>query len=131
MGATTDLLHFDPAQVATLRKLRNGALLPQVLRLFRAEAAQQLAALQAAAAAGDTGTLARAAHAFKSASYSVGARRVGELCAMLETQARGGAVPDAAAAAGAIAEAYGRLLPELESLLQAGTGPCCDAPPGK
>jgi HPt (histidine-containing phosphotransfer) domain-containing protein len=117
MSDAGTLAHFDTAQIAMLRGLRNGALLPQLLRLYREQAPGQLAAVGAAAAAGDAAAMVRAAHVLKSASFSVGARRVGELCAALEAEARGGALHDAVAAAQALEAAFAALQAELASLL--------------
>ncbi|MFO1399832.1 MAG: Hpt domain-containing protein [Steroidobacteraceae bacterium] len=117
MSEAPPLVHFDAAQIAMLRGLRNGTLLPQLLRLYREQAPAQLATIRAAGAAGDAAEVARAAHALKSASFSVGARRVGELCAALEAEARGGAVGDAAGATQALDAAWAGLQAELASLL--------------
>ena len=85
-----DAPELDPEQIAMLRSLRKGALLPQLLRTYRDQAPQQFAAMHAALAAGDIAALGGVAHSLKSASYSIGAKRIGDLCAALEASARSG-----------------------------------------
>lgn len=115
-GGTTS--QFDAAQIATLRALRGGTLLPRLLGLYREQTAPQLTSLAAAAAAGDTAALIGIAHSLKSSSFSVGAARVGALCASLESAGRSGTLPDGGRElARQIGEAYAALLPELEDLL--------------
>jgi HPt (histidine-containing phosphotransfer) domain-containing protein len=78
---------LDPQQIAMLRTLRNGALLPQLLRTYRDQVTKQVAELRAAVDRLDHATLRIVAHTLKSASFSVGANRVGELCTDLEAHA--------------------------------------------
>lgn len=109
---------FDAAQIAVLRSLRGGALLPQLLKVYRDEARQQLAKLAAAATAADLAALRSVSHTLKSSSFSVGAKRVGELCAALETGVRSQTLADGGTQLTAqIAAAYESLLPELEQLI--------------
>lgn len=107
---------LDAERLALLRTLRGGALLPQLLRTYIHEAARQVAALHAAAASGDTRALASHAHGLKSASFNVGASEMGELCARMEGAGREGDLPRAARLVTALADAFARLLPELERL---------------
>lgn len=108
---------LDPGQIALLRGLRKGTLLPQLLRTYRDQVSQQLAAIDAALAAGDVATLGRVAHSFKSASHSVGARRVGDLCAAIELACRQGDASGARRHCGMLGDAWSRLQPELEDYL--------------
>ncbi|MCC6172956.1 MAG: Hpt domain-containing protein [Gammaproteobacteria bacterium] len=108
---------LDPEQIAMLRGLRKGALLPQLLRTYRDQAPQQLAAKDAAHAAGDVATLGGVAHSLKSASYSIGAKRIGDLCAAIETAVRRGEAGEATQHCGLLADAWARLQPELEGHL--------------
>lgn len=108
---------LDPQQVAMLRGLRKGALLPQLLRTYGDQVPQQLAGMAAAAAAGDVATLGGVAHSLKSASYSIGATRMGDLCAAIETAARQGDNSQGTSQCAALAAAWDRLQPELEGYL--------------
>jgi HPt (histidine-containing phosphotransfer) domain-containing protein len=108
---------LDPEQVAMLRGLRQGALLPLLLRTYRDQMAQQLGAMNAAVAAGDVAALGSVAHSLKSASYSIGARRIGDLCAALEAAARQGDAGGAPQRCVQLAEAWERLQPEIEGYL--------------
>ena len=67
---------------------------------------KRLAALSAAAAAGDTATLQGQAHALKSASANLGTRALSAHAKALEMAARASAVPDAVARVTALKEAY-------------------------
>ena len=108
---------LDPEQIAMLRGLRKGALLPQLLRTYREQAPQQFAAMHAALAAGDIAALGGVAHSLKSASYSVGAKRIGDICAALETAARAGDGSEAPQRLVLLAEAWERVQPEMDALL--------------
>ena len=109
---------FDAEQIAVLRSLRGGALLPQLLKVYRDEARQQLQKLAAAVSAADATTLRNISHTLKSSSFSVGAKRVGELCATLEAGVRNESLADGGARLTAqITAAYESLLPELEQLV--------------
>ncbi len=113
-GATPEL---DPQQIAMLRGLRKGALLPQLLRTYRDQLPQQLADMGAAATAGDIAALGGVAHSLKSASYSIGATRMGDLCAAIEAAARQGDNSAGPSQCAALAAAWERLRPELEGYL--------------
>lgn len=113
-NATPEL---DPEQIAMLRGLRKGALLPQLLRTYREQAPQQLAAIAAAQSAGDVAAAGSVAHSLKSASYSIGAKRLGDLCAAIEAAARGGDVAGVASGCSGLGAAWALLQPEIEGLL--------------
>ena len=108
---------LNPEQIAMLRGLRKGALLPQLLRTYGDQVPQQLANMAAAAAAGDIATLGGVAHSLKSASYSIGATRMGDLCAAIETAVRQGDNAAGPSQCAALAAALERLRPELEASL--------------
>ena len=116
-GTPDDAPQLDPEQIAMLRGLRKGALLPQLLRTYRDQLPQQLAGMNAAVAAGDLATLGGIAHSLKSASYSIGAKRIGDLCAAIETAVRRGEAGEATQHCGLLADAWARLQPELEGHL--------------
>jgi HPt (histidine-containing phosphotransfer) domain-containing protein len=113
-GAAPEL---DAQQIAMLRGLRKGALLPLLLRTYRDQMPKQLADMTAAAAAADVATLGGIAHSLKSSSYSIGATRLGDLCAALETAARQGDNADGPRRCSELAAAWERLRPELEGYL--------------
>lgn len=78
---------LDPRQIAMLRSLRQGTLLPQLLRTYRDQVTQQIHELRTAIDMQDHATTRIVAHTLKSASFSVGARHIGELCTQLERHA--------------------------------------------
>jgi HPt (histidine-containing phosphotransfer) domain-containing protein len=125
-----DAPELDPEQIAMLRSLRKGALLPQLLRTYREQAPQQFAAMHAALAAGDIAALGGVAHSLKSASYSIGAKRIGDLCAALEASARSGDGSEAPQRLVLLAEAWERVQPEMEALLPPGFPPPRPTRPG-
>jgi len=108
---------LDPEQIAMLRGLRKGTLLPTLLRTYREQVPQQLAAIDAALAAGDVAAVGGVAHSLKSASYSVGAKRLGDLCAAIEAAARGGDAAGVAGGCTGLAPAWALLQPEIEGHL--------------
>jgi len=86
---------LDPAQVATLQALTAGASTDDLsfagfVRLFAVTSTTYLQDIRAAAAAGDPGRLAHAAHTLKGAALQVGARRLGALAQQLDHAARDG-----------------------------------------
>jgi HPt (histidine-containing phosphotransfer) domain-containing protein len=107
---------LDPAQVAMLRTLRAGALLPKLMATFRDQATRDVAALTAAAAASDFTAVRSLAHGLKSASLNVGARRLGERAAELEAMVRSGAVADVPRLVSAVTAEFDRCRPEIEAL---------------
>ena len=79
---------LDMNQIAMLRGLRNGTVLPKLLRTYLDQLPQQLRDLRAAVEQRDCRIAGTLAHTLKSASYSIGARTVGLVCGELETAAR-------------------------------------------
>ncbi len=104
---------LDPQQIALLRGLRNGALLPQLLRTYRDQATTQIAVLCQAAARSDHAALRITAHTLKSASFNVGATHIGQLCAQLEAKAMAHDMQDCAALCTTLQERYALLLSEI------------------
>ena len=88
---------LDAKALAAIRELDDGegTILAEVVGIFFDEAPRHLASLQAAYRSRDGGALARAAHAFKSASGNVGAVRVVALCREIEQIGRSGKPADA------------------------------------
>jgi len=88
-------------------------LIDRVFGLYEAHAPDALQTIEHELAGGDREAIAKAAHALKSMSFNVGARRVGEACDVLEEAAR--AQPDTALElylppiASALAEAFDRI----------------------
>jgi len=108
---------LNPKQIAMLKGLRNGTLLPQLLRTYRDQCEQQIAAIRSAVAAGDAPGIASAAHSLKSASFSIGADEIGKVCATLESRGREGALPETALLCAELSGLHAALLPELDQYL--------------
>ncbi len=87
----------DAKALAAIREIddADGSILAEVIGIFLDEAPQHLDALRTALRKLDGAELARAAHAFKSASGNVGAARVTKLCREIEHTGRSGKVSDA------------------------------------
>lgn len=81
------LSQLDAQQIAMLRGLRKGTLLPQLLSTYRDQVTKQVHELRVALDRADHATARLVSHTLKSASFSVGAKYVGELCAQIEAQA--------------------------------------------
>jgi signal transduction histidine kinase/EAL domain-containing protein (putative c-di-GMP-specific phosphodiesterase class I)/CheY-like chemotaxis protein/HPt (histidine-containing phosphotransfer) domain-containing protein len=62
----------------------------KIHRLYATNAPDSLSAVQQAARDGDGEALARAAHALKSMSYNIGAKKVARLCSAMEARGRAG-----------------------------------------
>jgi HPt (histidine-containing phosphotransfer) domain-containing protein len=106
--------HLDQAQLSTLRMLRNGQLLGGLIRTYRSQTHQQLLEIHSALDAGDTAAIAAIAHSMKSASFSLGATRMGQLSTALESAAMQCDVAQCTGLAMALQESYSSLLPELD-----------------
>ena len=87
-----------------------------LLQTFRDDVPLRLDALRAAIARGDAGELADAAHALKSSTGNVGARRMHLLAAQLERDAREGRVDGAAASVERLESEYVRVNAAFEAL---------------
>lgn len=67
-----------------------GGLAERALTLFGTHSPEALARLDRAVAAGEAGEIRRAAHALKSMSLNVGARRISSVCGEIERRAAAG-----------------------------------------
>jgi CheY-like chemotaxis protein len=82
------------------------AFLDEMVTAYGEDANEQIAALQAALAAGDADTVRRAAHSLKSTSASFGATQLAAACKELETLAKSGDLDHAATHVAQIELAY-------------------------
>jgi len=79
----------------TLREAGAEAALYSILDTFLRQAPDRLAALAAAVTSGAGADIMRAAHAFRGAAATIGARELAELLERVETSARAGEIQDA------------------------------------
>ena len=89
-----DAAVLDEERLAVLRSLPGPSpqgLLPVLVEAFASDAAERVAALQAAGRAGDAASLAREAHTLKGAAANVGLVEVARLCGEIEALGRAGA----------------------------------------
>ncbi|MCW2810744.1 MAG: hypothetical protein JWP61_1202 [Friedmanniella sp.] len=85
------------ADLADLRAADGTSMLDIIVDTFLERSGNRLEALRTAAAAGDAGTLADAAHELRGTSATIGADRVAQLCGTMERTARQqGSVPASA-----------------------------------
>jgi signal transduction histidine kinase/CheY-like chemotaxis protein len=120
-GANESLL--DPAVTRELAEMAAGGksdFVEKIRGLYRANAPQSLALARGAFEAGDGEGLARAAHALKSMSFNVGAKKVAALCSTLESLGRSGEP----VSSGALMQ----LSDALDATLEALGGPAAKAP---
>jgi two-component system sensor histidine kinase/response regulator len=78
-----------------LREAGAEAALYSILDTFLRQAPDRLATLAAASASGNDAEITSAAHVFRGAAATIGAAELAGLLAHVETQARGGALPEA------------------------------------
>ena len=111
-----DLPVIDPAVLEMIGGIGGAdarGLIDRVFGLYEAHAPDALQSLEQKFAEGDRDAIAEAAHALKSMSFNVGARRVGEACDTLEdvarTQSDTPIEPHLAAVATALTEALARI----------------------
>mgnify|MGYP000895590178 CR=1 FL=1 len=96
--STTSEQPVNRRALDAIRQLPDGTgvlLLGKVIRAFLRDAPHRLAAMRAAADAGDAEGLRNGAHRMKSSSATVGADRLAALCAELERLGRSGDVAGA------------------------------------
>ena len=108
---------LNPKQIDMLKGLRGGALLPQLLRTYRDDAKAQIERIRAAVGTNDLPSVVSSTHSLKSASFSIGADGIGNLCAGMEAAARKGELPNGADLGSQLAALYSSLLPEIEKHL--------------
>jgi HPt (histidine-containing phosphotransfer) domain-containing protein len=80
---------------ATLREAGAEQALYSIVDTYVRQAPDRLAALAAAVAAGSGAEIAKAAHVFRGASATIGARELAKLLERVETSARAGEIQDA------------------------------------
>jgi HPt (histidine-containing phosphotransfer) domain-containing protein len=85
---------IDDAVLEALRTSVGGddAFVADLVGTYLTDARAQLEAIHAAVGAGDAAALVRPAHTLKSASFTVGAMRLGEVARTLEQRARNAAL---------------------------------------
>ncbi len=90
---------LDPAALRELKAMAGSdEIVARITRLYRLQSVERLADLREAASSGDLDRLARAAHALKSMSLNIGAKRVATVAGAFEREARmDGAAPSAEA----------------------------------
>jgi two-component system, sensor histidine kinase and response regulator len=89
-----------------------------LVKTFRQDVPSRIDALRAAAATGDANDLALAAHAMKSSSGSVGAKRMLAMASSLEQAARSGRVEGAEAAIEQIAAEFRRVVVAYDGIIR-------------
>ena len=99
---------IDQAVFDGLLEMTGGdlAFVDELVDTYLDDGREQVAALEAAAAAGEIDALVRPAHSLKTNSLNVGASELGELCRALEADARTGTIGDAAGRVAAIAAGF-------------------------
>ena len=111
---------LDPDVVNSLRQLTPAGepdVLVEILTVFLNEVPKRIAALRAAAAAGDAPAVQRAAHSLKGSSGNIGARALHDVCRQLDDRARSGEVPRLQSLVDALDVEYGRVETEIRRLL--------------
>jgi two-component system sensor histidine kinase BarA len=96
MGDTDATAILDPAttsQLLDMAKIASADAVARIYRLYLENGPPALAEIDAAIASGDGGAVAKAAHALKSMSLSLGAARVAESAGELEKSGRQGSGP--------------------------------------
>jgi signal transduction histidine kinase/CheY-like chemotaxis protein len=109
---------LDATALDNIRALDDGSgesVLDEVIGIFLQELPQHLQALRDGLAAGRPVEVGKTAHAFKSASYNVGARPLGDLCKTLERQGKAGDLAGAAELVAQIERMAERVRPLLEA----------------
>jgi HPt (histidine-containing phosphotransfer) domain-containing protein len=89
-----------------------------LVRVYLEDAPQQIAAIEAAAASGDTAAQVAPAHTLKSSSANIGATALSELARGIEHAARAGVPTGPAEIAAGIRPEYERVSAELSRLLE-------------
>lgn len=109
---------LDPAALDQLRALQRPGrpnLVARVIQLFRTDGPQRLASMQSAATEEDWPRLRREAHTLKSSAANLGAQRLREACAIVETDAKDGRYPEAIAGIAPIEDCFAEVLAALAS----------------
>lgn len=112
---------LDPAALARLAELDpNGQsrLIERVLRAFQASVARMRPQAEAARDSGDRNAIRLVAHTLKSSSASIGALRLSQLCAQIETAIRLDTDDDLSAPLAALSAALDGALQAIDALLK-------------
>jgi CheY-like chemotaxis protein len=112
---------IDEAALDNIRALDDGgeeSVLDEVIGIFLAELPQHLQALRDGLRAARPAELGRIAHAFKSASFNVGAMPLGELCRALEKLGKAGEMQGTVELVAAIERMAARVAPLLQAELR-------------
>jgi HPt (histidine-containing phosphotransfer) domain-containing protein len=96
-----------PPSLASFEAAAQAGIIRELIEVFVQDAEQQLGLLQAAAAAGDIGALARISHSIKGSAQSMGAANMIELSRSVEESARLGEQRDYRADAGRLVILFG------------------------
>jgi two-component system, sensor histidine kinase and response regulator len=83
---------LQPEALVRLHRLGGNRLVGEMIALFLTHGPEKVAALQAGAAAGNAPQVERAAHSLRSSAGNLGARRLQQTAATLETAAAEGVV---------------------------------------
>ena len=102
------------ARTSSTRSTKGGSLLVEVIDTFLRIAPVRLSVLGRAAGKKDAGQLERTAHSFLGSCANLGAVRMAEICALLETRARGGSVDGVLALVEELHAEYGKVKATLE-----------------
>lgn len=105
---------FDAAAIARLHKLGGGKFVGDMIDLFFQYAPQRLAAVRAAALAGDFQAVEKAVHPLKSSAGQIGARQVQDLAAQIEKRAMDNQPSAIPPLLRQLEEAVDRVMPLLE-----------------
>jgi CheY-like chemotaxis protein len=125
-AAGPDLLEADDSYVLDRERVssflaigrQQEDFLQGLVRIFRQDVPSRLDALRAAAASADAHDLALAAHALKSSSGSVGAKRMYAVCAALEQAARAGRIDAADEAIDQLAAEFRRVIVAYDGIIR-------------
>ncbi|NNM52994.1 MAG: Hpt domain-containing protein [Pseudomonadales bacterium] len=93
-GTLATLPVFDEMTISSLRDIM-GEDFDDLLQTFMTDADVRMDSVRQAIDSGDAEALRKAAHSFKGSSVNVGARRLSEVCRMLEDALVQGQQPDA------------------------------------
>ena len=125
-AAAPDVLEADDPYVLDRERVssflaigrQQNGFLEGLVRTFRQDVPSRLDALRAAAASHDAHDLALAAHALKSSSGSVGAKRMFAVCSSLEQAARGGKIDGAEEAIDQLAAEFARVIVAYDGIIR-------------
>jgi two-component system sensor histidine kinase/response regulator len=109
---------IEAKAIAGLRALNqkgDGHLLEELIDSFIADAPRQFSIMREAIAESDAASLYRAAHLLKGSSGSLGARRLAELCDIIERHGRAGSVATAAGLLSVLEEEFTLVRQALEA----------------